>query len=363
GDIEYVRTFSSVGYARVTIPPDDPVAAKVRPDWRLHIYRQPAGGTLSLEIVCFLRRFVWETDEQGRRQLVLQGKGPNDLLNRRIIDRYAETSGSAAESLEADRAMLQVFDYTLGALADFDHDNIARSWARDLVDAGVIRRQNNITDGPIVDKKYAWKNALKVLQDLQAQARQKGNEVFFGIVPVSPTMLEFRTWTGQPGVDRSVGSGTSPIVFSLAGGTLANPSLEYDYSNSRNFIFAGGQGIDDDRKISEAFDEERIGLSVFGRSEAFVQASRYSTSDGVAGVAEDEVARKRPAVILTGELPDTPLTPYGGPDGWNLGDRVTLSYQGFQFDTLVRSVHVRVNPQGRERIRGRIEADASLIAG
>lgn len=363
GTIEYVKTIGAVGFARVSIPPDDPLATEVRPDWRLHIYRQPVGGAMVMEMVAFLRRFKQSTDENGRRQMVLEGKDPNDLLDRRIVDRYAGDSFSGVDGLEADRAMQQIFDITLGALADFDHDNDPRSWARDLVELGLIRRTQNAVDGPTIEKRFAWRNALATLQDIQAQTRAMGNETFFGIVPATPTLLEFRTWVGQPGLDRTITTGTNPIIFSVESGTLSNPSLSYDYFNAKNYIFAGGRGIESDREIAEASDEARIGLSRVGRNEAFAQAARYSSSDGVQGVAQDELARKRPGVILTGDLLDTPMTPYGGPSGWNLGDRVTISHEGRQFDSLIRSVHVHVNGQGKETVRGRVEADANLIAG
>lgn len=366
GELEYVRTFSGVGFARISIPPDDPIAASVRPDWRLHIYRQPAGGAMALEVVCFLRRFVWSTDAQGRRRLQLQGVDPNDILNRRVVAFYAGDIRSASNG-PADDAMKEVVERTLGFGAQFDYDSVARSeWARDIREFDgrtVFSIQGKTGDGPKIEKQYAWKNALRTLQEMQATARARGDEVFFGIVPLQPGLLQFQTWVGQPGLDRSVTTGTSPVVFSVEAGTLANPELSYDYTDERNFIYAGGRGIEDDRNIQEADDEARIGLSHFGRNEAFAQASRYDSDDGVQGAAEDELARRRPAVILTGDLLDTPLTPYGGPAGWNLGDKVSLSYEGFQMDTLIRSVHVRVSPQGQEAVRGRVEADAGLVAG
>lgn len=345
--LQYVIVSGDVGAASISFPRRGQLYDDSTPDRRLHIYRISDTGT-TLELTCFLNEFTIETDDDG---LSLRSSGAvdlNDLLRRRIVAYYAG-SAQAYMSGNADDVMKEIVRDNFVDNADYSG---TPNPARDVDDYGLSVASND-SAGASLEMGFSWRIVLNTLQDLQASSRAAGTEAFFGIVPLTETTMEFRTWTGQPGNDRTA-DGNSPIVFSPEWGNLRKPSIRYDYTKSANYIYAGGRGEESNRVIGTASDGNRAGVSVFGRREAFARASRATSQTAAVDVAENELALSRPKLILSGELLDTPLTPYGG-SGWRVGDRVTVRYAGYEVNTIVRSVRVKVNADGRETITARIE--------
>ncbi len=344
---EYTKVLGGIGVGIIWIPQRGQVYDNELVDRRIAIYRQPENGSLSLDFVMLARKFETTTTSQGQTQKKITGGDFNELLTRRIIATYAGSSESEMTGT-ADNIMKE-------AVRDSFIDNADYSGtadpSRSISDYG-FTVQADMSDGATLSKGFAWKNNNTVLQDIQADSKAQGREVFFGIIPTSETTMEFRTWAA--GRDRT-SSGVNPIVFSLEWGNLVNPRLVYDSSNEVNYVYGGGQGKESERVIQTASDETRINSSRLNRREAFA-FSNGKTSDPVLSDAKTELERKRPTVRLFADISSTPLTPYGGLNGWNLGDMITVNYSGKQIDMLIRAVRVVVSPDGNERIQGKVES-------
>ena len=352
---EYVKTVGGLGFLNVAIPFDrSKTYAGQNPDRRIHLYRQPINGALELELICFCRRFRYATNSVGLTSQSISGFDQSELLARRIVAYYANET-QTTKTAEADDMMKEVVDENMGSSSATDYDGNAVT-GRDITSDG-FSIAGDLTDGPSLTKSFAWRNVLSVLQSLQASSKALGTEVYFGIVPNSPTSLIFETKTGQWGADRSITSGINPIVFSLEWGNLVNPSMEFDYTQEASLVYAGGTGKGSNRVIQEDENTESTGLSPFSRREKFT-SNNTANPDSVKALAEDEIARRRPIRTVTGTLISTPSAPYGG-NGWNIGDLVTVNYLDVQFDTMVKSVSVRMNQRGKETITAKIE-DQSL---
>lgn len=350
GSFEYVKVLGGEGVGIIDIPKRGQVYDNNTPDRRIAFYRQ--NGRLSLDAVVLARRFETKTSQHGQNRRKMTGYDFNELLRRRIIAYYAAESETDMTD-NADDMMKEIVRDNFIDNADYSG---TPSPARDIDDYG-FSVQSDSGAGPSLTKSFAWRNVLETLQDLQAASRTAGTETFFGIVPTSDTTMQFRTWTA--GVDRTITTGTNPIVFSLEWGNLASPSLVYDYSTDENYIYAGGQGEDDARNVQTAGDADRYDVSRLGRREAFANAGHipFTDDDGVTGVAQDRLTKSRNRITFTGTIYDTPLTPYGGIHGWNLGDKVTINYSDLQFDVIIRAVHVKVNERGHETVSARVEID------
>lgn len=345
---EYVKVLGDIGICALYVPKRGQVYDNTIPDRRVLIYRQPIGGNLSLDYVGPSRKFDTITSGEGQYQLEIDTVDFNDLLKRRITAYYA---GEAEVDVtgNADDLMKEAVRDQLIDNADYSG---TPDPARDI-DAYGFSVQADTSDGPSLSKGFAWRNLLKVLQDLQADAKAQGTEVFFGIVPTTETTMQFRTWIA--GRDRTVSTGYNPIVFSLEWGNLTNPRLVDDYMDEQNYIYAGGKDEKTERIIQTASDSDRMNISRLNRREGFA----YSNGDTNAAVLTDArnwLERKRPSTRLFGELLNTPLTPYGSIQGWQLGDKVTVNYAKRQFDVTIRSVHVKVDSNGKETIRAKIES-------
>lgn len=342
----YVKVLGDVGVAQFSTPLRGLDHEANIPDRRIMIYRQAYGVAQVLEVVAFLDKFTYATSQDGLGQFGAGASDPNVLLKRRIVAYPSGDSKATTDETSTSRSMrVQVANNLLFA-TDAD---------RNIIDYGVSNIAP-VTAGPAVKKQFAWKNLLELLQDLQAFSKQGGAEIFFAIVPTSETDMQFRVYPNQPGADRTLATGKTPVVFSLQRGNLLSPTLTYDYSNEANYIYAGGKGQEDQRNIQEASDDVSIGRSPFARKEKFVSAIsgvKDNSDAEVLAKAKDALEKNRARVTFSGTIISTARTEYGR--DWFHGDKVSVDYAGFQFDTIIRAVAVSVDGDGRETIQARVE--------
>lgn len=334
---EYAKVLGDIGVGVFQFPRRGQVYDNDKVDRRIHVYRQPKGGVLKLDFTCYLRKFATNTTLQGQKWLEATGFDQNEILARRIVAEYAEAQETVADNEYIDDLMKRIYHQNFGDSA-LSH--------REIDDYGFTKAADSSL-GPQVTRAFAWRNVLAVLQDLQADSKAAGNEVFFGLVGVSETAMQFRTWINQPGANL-----TGDVIFSLENGNLSNPRLTHDYSEEANYIYAGGQGQQSARIVEEVSDADRIARSPLNLREKF-RHSQHGTIARVTGDGYAELELSRPRITFSADIHDAPHSRYG--KDWKVGDRVTVAYAGYQFDTLIRAIKVRVDPNGKESIGTRVE--------
>ena len=351
--LEYVIAPGQVGWFSLTLDYDSDLLAmdNTKVDRQIHIWRTPEGGSKALEAVYFCQRWRFFSS-QGQTKVTLSGGGLCDILARRIVAYYAGSTGATISATEADDAMKDLVNGALGTASNTDYDRETIS-GRDITSLG-FSIQADATAGPPIDRGVAWRPLLATLQDIQEQARQEDEEVFFDVVPLttSPLTFEFRTYLNQPGSDRTSGTANA-LRFGTEWGNVDNPVLTYDYSNLENFIYIGGSNREDSRIIEEVSDSTSIALSQFNRREGFLA----HTSSDVTGILQAagyaQLSERRLQTTFTAEIQDTPDAPYGG-NGWKAGDKVTISYLGKNFDAVIRKVRI-YKSHDTETIAGSVE--------
>ncbi len=340
----YSDTLGDVGAATVVLYGDG-LFRTPRSDWRLEIWRHPFGGSLYLEFLGFVRD--WERGTQaGEEVFIITAVSLNDLLRRKLVA-YADGTAQASQTAAADNLMKEVVRDNLGTDA---------TAARQLSNFAV---EPNTSDGTSLSMVMAWKNVLTVLQNIQAASKADGNEVFFGIVPVTPTSFEFQTRTGQWGADRTNDAHGS-LLFGTGFGNVADVSYKVVTSEEITRVYALGKGVGEERILTGVGDDVREEASPYNRREAF-QHSQSETTATIQDEANRRLERGRPLQILAADILSTPQSPYGGVGGWHLGDRITVDHAGLQLDAIIRSVTVDVDQAGNERIAARAESVNDII--
>lgn len=355
---DYVKVMGDVGIGSFRLPYDATrLYTLPRRDRRIHVWRKAAGRRAELECVCFVRRWAFDTDADGVTTLTLTSVDSNDLLKRRIVAYY---SGSAQATMTdyADDIMKEVVRDNLGADAGTDYDGNPVS-GRDMSDLGVTVA-GDLSDGPSITSEFAWKNVLSTLQDLQAASRAAGTEVYFLMYANTPTAFVFETRTGQPGRDRTQTTGENPLLFGIGYGNVRNPSLVYDYMDEENHIYAAGSGQDAQQAVAEVSDTDRINASRWNRREGYASASVTDDANALTTAGNARMTEARPRVTFMADLIDTEQAPYGGGDGWRVGDKITVSHLGIQFDAIILSAAVAVGEDGEETITGRVECQTAI---
>lgn len=341
GPFSYTLALNNVGSFTATMPAGFPKEL-IAMDRRLLFWRKPPGGRLALDFVGLIRYIKTEAPGGFVRRTVGGGDG-NELLKRRIVA-YAAASAQASRTAVAANFMDQIVRENGGKLSD--------TGASRMLSSSNFSVEDNTGLGPSITKAYAHRNLLDVLRDLSDAARMAGTQVYFGVVPVTENNFQFRTQVGQWGRDRTADSG-DPITFSLENQNLANPILVEDAREEVTVAYALGDGEESQRDVQTSEDTTRSGRSIFGRREAAINAVGNTTA-GVLDIADGRVAKGRPVSYFTADLLSVPGSLYGV--DWNFGDLVTVSFDGRQFDALIRSVTVSVDENGRETIQTNIEA-------
>lgn len=342
GGFEYVLRVNGVGAFSVTLPVDFDLVllgiANEHPDRRVEFWRGALDTRKSLEIIGLIRSLDQATSSSGVELLAVSGPDQGDLITRRIVAFFAGTD-EANKSGAADDVIKEYADENFGSSAV----GTRRSWTSDGVSI-----QTDLTLGPTIDRQASWRNLLTVFQDVVDSAQSEGTRTYYAMAPVSPEDFELRTWINQPGQDL-----TDEVVFSLERGNLDNPSLTYDYTQEVTVVYSGGQGQGTGRMLAIITDTTRINSSVFNRREVFHDARNSETLNAVISEGKSRMAEGVPILRFTGDIRDTPKTRYGV--DWRLGDRVTVSYKGQQFDSIINAVRVRVDGGGQETITAKVE--------
>lgn len=300
---------------------------------------------------CFtglLRKWPDKTARDGARQISLVGEGLNGILDRRIVA-YRANTPQADKHGPADDLMKAVVRENLGRLAEE---------ARNLTDAG-FTVQSDVGAGPVVSKAVEWISVLDALQHFAKEAAGTDDEVFFDVVPVSKGVLEFQTWIGQRGMDRTEGAGI--CYFGLEQGNLSEPELAYDHSKERNFVYVGGQGDGEKKIVLEVEDAGRVGVSVWNRCEVYESAPSDISDGGLQSVGDGVLAEMAPGKRIRGTLQDTKAAQWG--KDWNFGDRVLVRYEGEYLPVVIRAMDVEVNYRGQEKVRGLLDASTGGEVG
>lgn len=341
----YTRALNTVGAWSVTMP-DTFNLALVKPDARIQIWRRAEeSGSPQIEMVGFLRKPVFQTDDRNMTTIVLNGPDILDILRRRIVAYPAtDTLSESNKSGKADDMLKAIVRENLGSSATAARNLTALGFTV-AADAGL---------GPTVTKAFSWRKLPDVFKEICDAAAAKGTPVYYDYAYLSDTSFEFRTYVGRRGNDHSLTSG-APVVIGLDFGTLSSPVLEEDASAEVNHIYAGGIGEGLSRTIVEVEDAARIGLSPVNRCEGFVDARDQTTTPGVTDQANAGLKEGRARTRFSGNVLSGPGARYG--IEWGFGDVVVATYMGRQFNASIKTLSVSMDAKGKETLTARLELE------
>ena len=318
-------------------------------DLLIEIWRAPdADSPLVWECTGFMRK--WKVQRLGRTtEAVIEGPNQVGLLARKII---AYTGGQAKSEKAAagDDVMKELVREAMGP--DAGNDPYGRSRIQDGFTIAA-----NATVGSTFNGSLEWLNLLKVLNDISDHQHAKDTPIYFDVIRIDSGEFQFRTYPDQLGLDRTFGP--NQITFGEDFGNMENPLWEEDWSQERNIIYGGGQGVDAARTIDPEKDLGRLYRTKWNRREAFQDARGESTTLGVARKAFARLVKSRPRRFLSGRLLSIPGSLYG--KDWSFGDKVNAEAFGHIFSGMPRVLTVAVDDLGNEEIDATIEAESSII--
>lgn len=301
-------------------------------DGRIEVWRQLDGGR---PYVVGQKQWLIRRRRRTRNFIRILGLDPNYLTTRRYV-LYDSESLEANKTAEFDDMMKAIIRENMGSLAT-DTD-------RDL--SSYLTVQPDFSLAPSDTKEFSWRNVYDVLREICDSSATQGTYLAFDIVRTAPNMLEFRTYTGQRGIDHRWPAGTSPILLSEEQGSLSKCELIEDAEDEATHITAIGRGIGAARLFATAEDTARIGLSPFGRREYVRNSSYTDTPDVIDSDAQDELRARRPHIYYSAQLNDTRGLQYG--KEYDIGDYLTAGMENTLFDCRLDGLRIKADETTEE---------------
>jgi hypothetical protein len=307
-------------------------------DSRILVWRSPAGtGGPSLEMSAqwLVTSILTTYDNDGSQTVSIKAQSALDLLDRRIIAFLAGTAGATANG-KADDMMKRVVNENVSAAA-----GVGRDWSPYFI----VDRNTGL--GASIQKQLSYRSVLSTIQEMAKDSETQGTPVYFDVVSVSPSVLMFKTWAGQPGVDRTVNPYTSKSI-SLESGALRSATWGFDSDGKYNVVYGLGQESGGVRQIVAAVDTMPVTVSPFWRREETVDARGAELTAELLGEARAELARVRNKKVVQATIANNSVVRYGV--DWTYGDRLNVEIEGQRYACLVESVSVTVDKNGTDSV-------------
>lgn len=322
-----------------------------RKDYRIEVWRAPnIGGKRRLENIYFMQKpRVYTRQDDNVTILQMFGIDALGMLERRIV-KYKATTSQSRKTDNIDDMMKEIVDENMGAAAFADDADRAVAF-----NEGFFQVQGGVGDGASITKSFPYRNVLAVLKELAQQSITNEPRIFFDVVPVTPTLFEFQTFTNQRGGDKRFSAGKTSFMFSLDRGNLETPQFEIDGFDEQNVIYAGGQGTGAARDRVERNTPALEDATVWARAEGWKDA-RQEALGAIAALnaeADEQLAFMRPKERFVTNFLDVPGSRYG--IDWDWGNRHTVDYADQLFDIYVKVVYFSIDENNHERIIGRNE--------
>lgn len=214
----------------------------------------------------------------------------------------------------------------------------------------------NLGKAQSISKGFAWQTIGEVLNDICDDSTQKETYCTWDVVctqaPGGGSVgFEFRTYTGQRGNDHRYPSGAQGALWlSPETGNIAKASIDIDYSEEKNAIYAGGRMEGANRVVKTAIGKAAT-ASLYSRTEKFVNASSaiYAADDAfVQGKADAALIANQARVSFKGNLNQTDKCQFDVHYGY--GDYLTAQAFRMSFDCRLDAMSVRFTRDGGETL-------------
>lgn len=344
--LRLVRVVNNVGMLELTLPDRAEIRDRiVIPDGWVEVWRDAGEGARLLTNTYFHIQSRQRTiSARGERTLTITAASSLFLLDEpgRIVDAASGTTQSTKAGA-ADDIIAAIVDEQLGSLASTQRQ--VRGVAFDVAQTG--------SQAPFVQKAFAWRTVLLVLQEIAATATVLGVYLAFDIVASGPRGLLFSIYLNQRGTDRRRSS-SAPLILSVEDGMLTETTLIEDYQQEITASIVGGKGEGSGRLIGRYANTVRASRSPFRWREAFTQATQYEDVQSARLEAEGQTRRGRPRITIAAKIAETNGARFGR--DWDFGDYLTVQAFGEYLDCRVDAIDLTVR-NGDEAVNAELRGD------
>lgn len=306
-------------------------------DFLIEIRRSVNGiRTLVGEAPFLLELISSRQAENGERLIYIEGTCALGILERRIVPYDGDDVRANLAPLACDDQMKFVVRNNMLAIAGSyitDPDPV-----RDLSTYFTVQ-----PDTTQVTAQYEGQvqnqTVLSIINRIQQFAFSRQEPLFYHVIQTADfgnPFLEFRTFTTQRGVDRTLTTGgVNARGITPDNGTISQYELIYNWKDTASRMYGGGRGIGAARSYVLSDDPTlpaRLARSPFALREMFANAGSIDALD-VQVETDLQLQANLASIQLNGSLGETPVFVYG--QDWLWGDRVTAFVDGINIDVYI----------------------------
>ncbi len=345
--LQMARKVNEVGRMTLVVSPNWPIETFGQ-DQIIEVWRIPKTGAsayLELGTVWFLISARKSMNEHGKYEIKIRAKDALTLLERRVSAYRANDANSKVAGVKCDNAMKRLVRSNYLAVAGSYFAN--PDPVRDLSGYLTVEPDNAGSTHPVIEKEYAHAEVLSTVKYIADYSAENNVPLAFDIVPTAfngtAPFLEFRTYTGQLGTDR-----TNSVMVSPEKATLSNAAIEYSWEDTYNRVYAAGQGEDAARAMALAADAARITATPFSLREKFRDARHVSTPAALQTEADTFLKIGEPVITISGKIEQNPSLLYGVDVFY--GDKVGVYFDGVDTTGYINAVSFDIDHEGHEKI-------------
>lgn len=336
-NMELARRKGEVGVLVLWLDPAEYDFLKINQvDARIVVERSVDGGPMYVEgrTVWFVRKAVITGGINKPELIKVTAHCANSLLYRRIVAYYPEELETEKEDMPVLDIILEMLHENLGA------DAIA---ARDFSSYLYIPPATT-NYGPIRSISLAWRDVGSTIKELIETAKEDGVTIGIDIQYQSIDPLKLVVVAGRSiGTDRVDGD---PII--IGKNNFDDWEIDFDYTNEQTYIYAGGEGEDDDRLIVEVSSAEAIKASPFNRVEGWVERSELEVSADLEAYAQGQLEKKLTRPKVSGKIVE------GGQIVWGVtlgfGDLVQIEVKGLLINCVLEAYQIKNTPSDGDNL-------------
>lgn len=362
--LRYVRRLAvlGVGFGELQLPAIHwTVEGELYPtDGEVFVLRRPEGVTTWNAEHAGLIRYGRDFYEGGEDRFVAITRAPENLLDRRLI---VPPDGESHD--------VQGPDFADVVLKTYVNDHAGPGAGARAIPTLYVQAVNS--EGEQIQEEARYYRLFDTLQRLA-----EAGEVDFDVVPVFTDALLtweecqaagrpdwarvragwlFRVSYPQQGVDHRRGNadGNPVVVFSLERGNMEEPDYVADATDIGNYCYVLGQGVGEERAVTEVFDAASVAESPYNTWEFSRDARNTELVASLAQKGEESLIERQRRTDFSFTALESLGCLYGV--HYNLGDWATAEYRGVEFDVRCVEIEVSVSQSEGERVKPLFRAD------
>jgi hypothetical protein len=343
--MEYTRVVNAPSWLKLELPATFDLRNVIIPDGRIEVWRRPVNGVESLETeaIWLIQNIEQTLSDDGVTQIMVEAVHPLwALQGRYVLDK--STSAAAKKTNYADDMIKAI----VREQAEANAPSARRLPITVQTDAGLC---------PVVDKAFAYRPVLEVLQEIAQSSAELGIYLAFDLVGTGGSGLEFRTYTLTRGVDRRFPNGLKPLLVGPEYGNVGAATFRRSWDSEVTSVTIGGPGEGNRKKITTVVSQERALRSPWRYIEAYLDSSNSTTAAERGSEAQYVLRANRPWFTVEATLLSTPGAEYGV--DWQWGDFLTLQAFGLSVNCRVEAVTFRISG-GEEQVDAVLRSEQYL---